>query len=151
MISPCLDESKGHGIIGERGFVDAVRDRYLSPSGTGRELPAAQKLSRLVEPGRIIEVVCAELKVRRGGLLRKRYRGAGRGLLMEMLYRYGRLKQPQIGAMPGIDYSIVSIGRRRFFAIRRPIPNSRLCLRRCRTDKFKDKDLSPCFIYFILP
>ena len=102
--------------------MDAVRDRYLSPSGTGRELPAAQKLSRLVEPGRIIEVVCAELKVRRGGLLRKRYRGAGRGLLMEMLYRYGRLKQPQIGAMPGIDYSIVSIGRRRFFAMKEADP-----------------------------
>jgi hypothetical protein len=33
---------------------------------------------------------------------------------MEMLYRYGGIKQPEIGAMLGIDYSAVSIGRKRF-------------------------------------
>jgi len=33
---------------------------------------------------------------------------------MELLYRYGGLKQPEIGAMMGIDYSAVSIARKRF-------------------------------------
>jgi len=32
---------------------------------------------------------------------------------MELLYRYGRMKQPEIGTMLGIDYSAVSIGRKR--------------------------------------
>jgi predicted transcriptional regulator len=33
---------------------------------------------------------------------------------MELLYRHGGMKQPEIGAMLGIDYSAVSIGRKRF-------------------------------------
>jgi putative transposase len=46
--------------------------------------------------------------------MKKGYRGPGRGLLMELLYRCGGMKQPEIGAMPGFDYSTVSIGRKRF-------------------------------------
>jgi len=45
--------------------------------------------------------------------MKKGYRGSGRGILMELLYRYGRMKQPEIGTMLGIDYSAVSIGRKR--------------------------------------
>jgi hypothetical protein len=39
-----LELGKGHRIIGEREFVDAVRDRYLSPAMKDRELPAAEKI-----------------------------------------------------------------------------------------------------------
>ena len=109
-----LELGKGHGIIGERDFVDAVRDRYLSPAINVRELPAAEKIRGRVEPERIVAAVCAVLKVERDDLMKKGYRGCGRGLLMEMLYRYGGMKQPEIGAMLGIDYSAVSVGRKRF-------------------------------------
>jgi REP element-mobilizing transposase RayT len=109
-----LELGKGHGIIGERDFVDAVRDRYLSPAIKVRELPAAGKIMRRVEPERIVSAVCVLLRIGREELLKKKYRGSGRGLLMEMLYRYGGIKQPEIGAMLGIDYSAVSIGRKRF-------------------------------------
>jgi len=38
----------------------------------------------------------------------------GHGLRTELLYRHGAMKQREIGAMLGIDYSAVSIGRKRF-------------------------------------
>jgi CBS domain-containing protein len=109
-----LELGKGHGIIGERDFVDAVRARYLSPAIKVRELPAAGKIKGRVEPERLVSAVCTVLRVGRDDLLKKGYRGYGRGLLMEMLYRYGGMNQPEIGAMLGIDYSTVSVGRKRF-------------------------------------
>ena len=109
-----LELGKGHGIIGERDFVDAVRDKYLSPAIKVRELPAAEKIRGRVEPELIVTTVCAVLNIGRDDLMKKGYRGSGRGLLMELLYRFGGMKQPEIGAMLGIDYSAVSIGRKRF-------------------------------------
>jgi REP element-mobilizing transposase RayT len=109
-----LELGKGHGIVGEKDFVDAVRDRFLSPAIEARELPAAQQLRERVEPDLIVSAVCTVLKVGREDLMKKGYRGSGRGLLMELLYRYGRMKQSEIGTMLGIDYSAVSIGRKRF-------------------------------------
>ena len=109
-----LELGRSHGIIGERDFVDAVRDRYLPPPIKVRELPAGGKIMGRVEPELIIATVCAVLKIRRDDLLKKGYRGPGRGLLMELLYRFGGMKQPEIGAMLGIDYRPVGIGRKRF-------------------------------------
>jgi hypothetical protein len=109
-----LELGKGHGIIGERDFVDAVRDRYLSSAIKDRELPAAGKIRGRIEPELIVATVCAVLKIGRDDLIKKGYRRPGRGLLMELLYRYGDMKQPEIGAMLGIDYSTVSVGRKRF-------------------------------------
>jgi hypothetical protein len=43
-------------------------------------------------------------------------RGAERGLLMDLLYRHGGVNQRQIGERMGIDYSAVSIRRKRFMA-----------------------------------
>ncbi len=47
----------------------------------------------------------------------RRAGGIKRAMLMEILYRYGRLTQPEIGSMlGGIDYSAVSQARKRFQA-----------------------------------
>ena len=70
-----------------------------------------------MQPERVIKVIAEELNIDRGGLLRKRNKGYGRGLLMEMLYRYGGMNQREIGDLMGIDYSAVSVGRRRFQAL----------------------------------
>ncbi|NWG04572.1 MAG: hypothetical protein HXY44_17105, partial [Syntrophaceae bacterium] len=66
-----------------------------------------------VEPERIIRIVCHVFKVERGEILRKGYRGVGRGVLMEMLYRYGGMNQREIGEWMGVDYSAVSVMRKR--------------------------------------
>ena len=109
-----LELGKGHGIVGDAGFVDAVRGQYLSGDADSREIPAARSLAVSPDPERIIGAVCAETGVSRAALLRKGLRGAGRGLLMEMLYRHGGLKQREIGELLGVDYSAVSVGRKRF-------------------------------------
>jgi putative transposase len=109
-----LELGKGHGIVGDQDFVNEVRFRYLSPEVDAREVPAVERIRGRVEPESIVESVCAELRVGREDMLKKGSRGIGRGILMELLYRYGGLKQPQIGAMLGIDYSAVSIARKRF-------------------------------------
>ena len=109
-----LDLGKGHGIVGDADFVDAIRGRYFSSGSDTREIPTARTPAVRVEPERIIGAVCAETGVSREALLRKGLRGAGRGLLMEMLYRHGGLKQREIGELLGVDYSAVSVGRKRF-------------------------------------
>ncbi|MGQ9693378.1 MAG: hypothetical protein ACUVWV_01410, partial [Thermodesulfobacteriota bacterium] len=71
-----------------------------------------------VEPERIIRITCELFKVGREELLRKGYKGVGRGILMEMLYKYGGMKQREIGELMGIDYSAVSVMRKRLSALR---------------------------------
>jgi DNA-binding MarR family transcriptional regulator len=43
----------------------------------------------------------------------KNSRGIKRQILMEVLYRYSGLKGREIGELLGLDYSTVSIGRKR--------------------------------------
>ena len=128
-----LEMGRGHGIIGERDFVDAVRDRYMSPAINDRELPAAGRIKGRVEPELIVATVGAVLKIGRDDMLKKGYRGPGRGLLMELLYRHGGMKQPEIGAMLGIDYSAVSIGRKRFLLMMEADPELQSLFAKAKT------------------
>jgi hypothetical protein len=50
----------------------------------------------------------------------------GRGLRTELLYRLGGLKQREIGAMLGVDYSAVSIFRKPFDHLMKGDRNGRL-------------------------
>ena len=115
LVNP-LELGKGHGIVGDADFVDAIRGRYLSGGPDTREIPAARRPAVRPEPERIIEVVCAETGVSREALLQKGFRGFGRALLMELLYRHGGLRQREIGVLLGIDYSAVSASRKRLQA-----------------------------------
>ena len=123
-----LELGRGHGIVGDAGYVDAIRRRHLSGDADSREIPAARPLAVSSDPERIIEAVCAETGVSREALLQKGYRGIGRGLLMEMLYRHGGMKQREIGALLGVDYSAVSISRKRFQASLRGSPQLRAAM-----------------------
>jgi len=91
-----------------------MRDPYLVGDADTREIPAARPSAVRPDPERIIAAVCAEAGVSREALLRKGFRGVWRGLLMVLLYRYGGLRQQEIGVLLGVDYSAVSISRKRF-------------------------------------
>jgi len=52
----------------------------------------------------IIVAVCAETGASREALMQKGFRGFGRALLMALLYRYGGMKQREIGVLLGIGY-----------------------------------------------
>ena len=128
-----LELGKGHGIVGDAGFVYAVRGQYLSGDADSREIPAARSLAVSPDPERIIEAVCAETGTSREAILRKGFRGFGRGLLMELLHRHGGMKQREIGALLGIDYSAVSIGRQRFLGMMEADPELTALFTRVQT------------------
>jgi putative transposase len=108
-----LEKGTGHGIIGRNDFIEKIRERYIQSATEARELPAVKKILAQVEPERIIRVICEALKVEREELLRRGYKGVARGVLMEMLYRYGGMNQREIGELMGVDYSAVSVMRKR--------------------------------------
>ena len=109
-----LQKGKGHGIVGDADFVESVRDRVLKRVGESREVPGFKGIISQIAPAKILGVVCKEMGVNGEELQKKGERGIGRGLLMEMLYRYGALNQREIGEMMGVDYRSVSVARKRF-------------------------------------
>ena len=109
-----LQKGKGHGIVGDEDFVEGVRDRVLKRVRESREVPGFKGIISQIAPAKILGVVCKETGVNGEELQKKGERGIGRGLLMEMLYRYGALNQREIGEMMGVDYSSVSVARKRF-------------------------------------
>jgi len=112
-----LERGIGHGIIGASEFIEKIRGQYIRSGHGLRELPAVKKILAQVEPERIIRVICEVLEVEREELLRRRSKGVARGILMEMLYRYGGMNQREIGELVGIDYSAVSVMRKRLRAL----------------------------------
>ena len=125
-----LELGKGHGIVGDAVYVDAVRGRYLSGDADMREIPAARSLTVRPDTERIIGAVCAETRVSREAMLQKGFRGPVRGLLMELLYRHGGMKQREIGALLGVDYSAVSVSRKRLQASMHGNPKLRAIMAR---------------------
>jgi REP element-mobilizing transposase RayT len=109
-----LQKGRGHGIVGDEDFVEGVRDRFLKRIRESREVPGFKGIISRTAPAKILGVVCKEMGVNGEELQKKGERRIGRGLLMEMLYRYGGLNQREIGEMMGVDYSSVSVARKRF-------------------------------------
>ncbi len=113
-----LGVGKGHGIVGEEDFVERVRRRFERKGVRSREVPGLRKVISEVEPKRILGVISKVMGVDEGELLgrwkREKGRKGERGLVMEMLYRYGGMNQREIGELMGLDYSAVSVGRKRF-------------------------------------
>ncbi len=115
LVNP-LERGTGHGIIGASEFIEKIRGKYVR-SGIGtREIPAVKRILAQVEPERIIRNICEEFKVKRDELLKKGYKGVARGILMEMLYRHGGMNQREIGESMCVDYSAVSVMRKRLSA-----------------------------------
>jgi hypothetical protein len=122
MTSP-LERGKGHGIVGASEFIEKIKGQYIRLGAELRELPAVRKILAQVEPKKIIRVIGEVFGVGREELLRKGYRGVARGVLMEMLYRYGGMNQREIGELLGIDYSAVSVMRKRLSELQGKDPN----------------------------
>jgi hypothetical protein len=109
-----LERGEGHGIVGASEFIKKIRGQYIRSGMESREVPAVKKILAQVEPRRIIRVICETFEAKSEELLRKGYRGIARGVLMEMLYRYGGMNQREIGELMDVDYSAVSVGRTKF-------------------------------------
>ncbi len=108
-----LEKGKGHGIIGDKSFIEKISAHY-SKSMEKREVPSLRKIERHINPERILDAVAVVTGVEKTAFLARGYQGIARGLAMELLYRHGGLSQREIGELTGIDYSSVSVGRKRF-------------------------------------
>ena len=112
VINP-LERGKGLGIIGEEGFVQWVKDEFLGGiKGVEREQPTLRELGKEFEPEEMIGHFIRLSGEKREGICRKGKNSTERAMLMEFLYRFCRITQPEIGRLVGgIDYSAVSQAR----------------------------------------
>jgi REP-associated tyrosine transposase len=108
-----LERGRGHGIVGASEFIEKIKGQFIRSDTTPRELPAVKKILAQIEPERIIRAICETFRAKREELLGRGYKGVARGVLMEMLYRYGGMNQREIGELMAIDYSAVSVTRKR--------------------------------------
>jgi len=112
-LSEGIDLSEGtvaSGILGTEGFVTWVKETFLRGKAK-REQPSAEVIHRIWSREAILKAV--EKETGKDVETIKRDKSDLRRMTMELLYRHGRLKGPEIGAIFGIDYSSVSQERKR--------------------------------------
>ncbi len=114
-VSSPWKELRGQVILGDDRFWTKARERWANAAdGPGEQ--ALPRRAQRADPARITARVATYFRLAPERLQRKRGRCRDqRGLLMELLYRYGGMTQQAIGAhLGGLDYTAVSHERRRF-------------------------------------
>ena len=105
---------KGNGIVGDEGFVQWVKETFLGEKKAQREQPALRELKKVFSPEEVIDHFFRLSGERKADVVTKGKNSVGRAMLMELLYRFSRITQSQIGTMVGgVDYSAVSQARSR--------------------------------------
>lgn len=107
-----LEKGRGHGIIGDTSFIREVLKKLVKGQPS-REQPAVRRMISKVAPGEIMKLVADTFRVASRDITEKNYRGPARRVAMELLYRYAGMNQREIGDMMGVDYSSVSVARKR--------------------------------------
>lgn len=108
------EELKGQVVLGKEGFLARLKGRWRKGTTSTREIPSLRSLE-MVEAEKVVREVAEYFKIKPEVLCRKRsgYRD-GRGLAMELMYRYSAMSQGEIGGrMGGMDYTAVSRERKR--------------------------------------
>jgi len=99
----------GDSILGNDSFIKRVKEEHLKKNE--KEIPSLRKINSYCSKDRVIEIVCKEIGKDLDYV--KSHKGANRQILMETLYCYAGLKGSEIGELMGLDYSTVSVGRKR--------------------------------------
>ena len=112
-----LEKGKGTGIIGKEDFIDEIKQLFKKNKGdkkSTREQPALRELDKSILPDELIDQFAKLVKKDRKELTTKGKQSTERAMLMEFLYRFCKIAQPEIGKLlGGIDYSSVSLSRKR--------------------------------------
>ncbi|MBE0577399.1 MAG: transposase [Desulfuromonadales bacterium] len=104
------DEVFGQSILGSDRFIELINSEFLE-AGPVREQPAARSLRQYQQQAVILAAIERETGQNLAALITGK--GELRRVAMDLLYRFGGLKGPAIGALFGIDYSVVSQERKR--------------------------------------
>lgn len=100
----------GQSIVGGGDFIQWVKETFLEDKDV-REQPSAVEIKRYLHKEAIVRLIEKETGKTLDGL--KNDKGDLRRMAMELLYRRGGLKGPEIGAIFGVVYSSVSQERKR--------------------------------------
>lgn len=100
----------GQSILGSDDFIHGVKENFLEEKEQ-REQPSVSKIKYYQQKDVILGLL--EKETGKDLTALRREKGDLRRLAMELLYRYGGLKGPEIGTLVGIAYSAVSQERRR--------------------------------------
>jgi hypothetical protein len=97
-------------VIGGETFLDWVKETFLA-EGETKELPAAGKIKLYRQKEAILALIAEETGTGLEAL--KTEKGNLRRLAMDLLFRHGGLRGPEIGALFEVGYSVVSQERKR--------------------------------------
>lgn len=115
MVNP-LKQGKGLGIIGDKSFIERIMKQVVEPLKSRREQPTVKKIIKHLEPERVLQATTELFQLPFDELLRKGCKSIARSMAMELLYRHGGMNGREIGDLMGVDYSAVSVARKRFRA-----------------------------------
>ncbi len=105
----------GHSIVGTNEFIDQIKEKYIDIKKPRREQPALKELAKDFTPEELIAQFCLYKDMDQKRICKRGINSNERSMLMELLYRFCNITQPEIGRfMGGIDYSAVSQARKRF-------------------------------------
>jgi putative transposase len=109
-----LEKGKGTGIVGKDDFIGEIRRLFCNDKESSREQPSLRELGKIITPDELIEQYAKLTGMKREELTTRGRQSTERAILMELLYRFCRITQPEIGRLVGgIDYSAVSQARKR--------------------------------------
>ncbi len=100
----------GQSILGGEEFIHWVNETFLGES-EAREQPSVGAIKRYQQKEPILALIEKETGKDLDAL--KKEKGDLRRMAMDLLYRHGGLKGPEIGALFGVDYNAVSQERKR--------------------------------------
>lgn len=100
----------GQSILGGEEFIHWVKETFLGESET-REQPSVGKIKHYQHKETILGLI--EKETGKDLETLREEKGNLRRMAIDLLYRYGGLKGPEVGALMGIDYSAVSQERKR--------------------------------------
>jgi chromosomal replication initiation ATPase DnaA len=104
----------GSGIVGSEEFITELKQMLGIQGEPAREQPETRQLHRAFTADELIDRFSKVVAVEKEALLARGRQSIERAMLMELLYRYCRLMQPEIGKIVGgIAYSAVSQSRKR--------------------------------------
>ncbi len=125
------DKIIGQSILGEDDFVSWVKEEFLEEV-KDRERPAIGEIHSLTSKDVILRVASKRLKIKPAEI--RTAKGKERYILMYLLYRFGGLKNKDIGDFFGVDYSTVSQGRKRLYDLKTKNKKTKELLNRIEED-----------------
>jgi len=108
---PVKERIVGQSLLGSNDFVQRIKNTYLD-AASSRELPALAEVRKYLAQDVILESLRKVTGKTREDIVNRT--GPLRQMAMDLLYRSGGMKNPEIGKLMGVDYSTVSQGRKRF-------------------------------------